>query len=198
MVIFHSGHKTKARDFNKRLKIFISNLFAKANIDKGKVRGALINYGVGANLLFDFNRYNKKKDLRGYIRKLKAKLRNSNSNLLAALKMARTQVFTAGGGARTTQDVPGAVILITDMKANTPLAGIMSEVEELKKLGISFFTLGIGKADETELQSIANQPVSEYYQKIAKYDELTKNPDVIDHIIRGIYSCKLIFVAMEI
>ncbi|KAK3083543.1 hypothetical protein FSP39_025167 [Pinctada imbricata] len=188
LVIFHSGHKTKAKEFNKRLKVFISNLFAKANIDKGKVRGALINYGAGANVLFDFNKYSKKKDLRGYTRRLRAKLRSSKSNLLAALKAARTQVFTAAGGARTTQDVPGAVILITDMKANTPLPGIVSEVDELKKQGISFFTLGIGKADTAELQSISSQPVSEYYQKISKYDQLIKDPDVIDHIIRGIYS----------
>ena len=190
LVIFQSSKKTKAKDFNKQLRVFISNLFSKAKIDKNNVYGALLNYGRKPNLIFDFKTHKSRKSLRTAIRKIRANLRDGKADLLAAMKAARNDIFSAKGGTRSRQDAAAAVILITDTKASSSQPAILSEVDAMKRSGISFFTLGIGKADASQLQAIASQPTSDYYQMVSNYKALTTKPEVFDHIIRGIYSRK--------
>ncbi|XP_061165062.1 collagen alpha-6(VI) chain-like [Saccostrea echinata] len=186
-VVFHASHKTKAKDFKNNLLNFISSLFAKARIDSGEVRVALVNYGASGKILFNFNKYSKKSDLRKAIRKSSPKVRNSNANLGDAIHLVRTQLFTKQEGARTEEGVPSAIILITDWPSSRSAYSVQDEVSRLKTdFKTPIFTIGVEKADLKELQKISSTPTGNHFQSVTQYKDLISNRDILTNVVNGI------------
>lgn len=192
VVVFHAGHKTKAKEFKNNLLNFLSSLFAKARIDTGDVKVALVNYGLSGKILFNFNKYTKKSDLRKAIRKSSPKVRNSNANLGDALQLVRTKLFTKQEGSRLQEGVPSAVILVTDMASSKSSYSVQDEANRLKQdVKTTIFTVGVEKADLKELQTISSAPTGNHYQSVSKYKDLVSNKDILTNVLDGIRARKL-------
>lgn len=186
-MVFHASHKTKAKLFKHSLLNFISNLFAKAAVDSGDVKVALVNYGVTGTVLFNFNKYTQKSELRKAIRQTSGKVRNSNANLGDASHLIRTKLFTKQEGFRVDEGVPSAIILITDMPSSISSYSVQDEMNRIKRdFKTSVFTVGIDKADLKELQTITSTPTRDYFQSVTKYQDLMANKDILANVKNGI------------
>lgn len=186
-MVFHSSHKTKAKLFKTKLLNFISNLFAKAAVDSGDVKVAMVNYGVTGTVLFNFNKYTQKSELRKAIRNTSGKVRNSNANLGDALHLIRTKLFTKQEGFRLDEGVSSAIILITDMPSTVSSYSVEDEMNRIKRdFKTSVFTVGIDKADLKELQTITSTPTRDYFQSVTNYEDLMANKDILANIRNGI------------
>lgn len=191
VVLFHVGNKVKAKSFNKGLKLFMSKLFEKSQVDAGKARGAFINYGAKAKDLFGLLKYSKKSALRKAIQKWKPKpFRHSKANLAEGLRLARTKTFTKAEGSRLTDGVPSALILITDMRSSSDLNIVSQEANQLKAMGVTLFTVGVDKADSNELISITSRPQNDYHHHSGSFLDLVKDKTVLTKITNQIRACK--------
>jgi hypothetical protein len=56
--------------------------------------------------------------------------------------------------------------------SNTATQKAIKHAQELKDKGIRIYTIGLGGVDETFLQQIASEPVSEYYYYTPTSDQL--------------------------
>ena len=187
--MFHAGHKVSSKEFNKGLEYFISKIFEKAQIDSGEARGALVNYGASASEVFGLSTHKDKKSLRKDVLNMKPKqYRNSNANLGAGLQLVRTKTFTKAEGSRIADGVPGALIVITDMASSSDSNLVAQEVNSLKNMGIKLFTVGIGKADINELESMASQAT--FHQRANKFQDLVKGDNAVDKIRNEILACE--------
>lgn len=188
-VLFHASHKTKAKLFKNSLLNFISSLFAKAAIDSGNVKVALVNYGATGTILFNFNKYTTKSDLRKAIRRSSAKVRNSNADLGDALHLIRTKLFTEQEGFRS--GIPSFIILLTDLPSSKSSYSVQDEVNRIKRdFKTTIFTVGVEKADLKELQMIASSPTRNHFQSVAKLQDLIANKDILANVRNGIHPRK--------
>ncbi|ESO97265.1 hypothetical protein LOTGIDRAFT_79448, partial [Lottia gigantea] len=86
------------------------------------------------------------------------------------IKFARNEIFAARNGARA--NVPHIMIVITDGRST--YGGLTaSEAAKARNDGILIFAIGVGAADENELNNIASKPSSEYVTKVTDYTKLT-------------------------
>ncbi|XP_063411126.1 collagen alpha-4(VI) chain-like [Mytilus trossulus] len=183
VILFHAGHKLKSKEFNKGLKLFISRLFEKSQVDSGSARGAVINYGAGAKEVFGLNKFNKKSLLRKAIQKMKPKpYRNSKADLTAALQLLRTKTLSKGGGSRMSEGVPTAVVIVTDMASSSDSNAASQEINNLKNMGVTVFTVGVSKSDNNELLSMVSQPQDTYHQSAKSYFDLVKGDSHVHKI----------------
>ena len=191
VILFHAGHKLKSKEFNKGLKLFISRLFEKSQVDSGSARGAVINYGAGAKEVFGLNKYNKKSLLRKAIQNMKPKpYRNSKADLTAALQLLRTKTLSKGGGSRMSEGVPTAVVIVTDMASSSDSNAASQEINNLKNMGVTVFTVGVLKSDNNELLSMVSQPQDTYHQSAKSYFDLVKGDSHVHKISNQILACK--------
>ncbi|CAC5417428.1 COL6A [Mytilus coruscus] len=187
VILFHAGHKLKSKEFNKGLKLFISRLFEKAQVDSGSARGAVINYGAAVKEVFGLNKYNKKSLLRKAIQKWKPKpFRNSKADLTAALRLLRTKTLSKTGGARMSEGIPTAVVIVTDMASTSDSNAASQEINNLKNMGVTMFTVGVAKADNNELLSMVSQPQDTYHQSAKSYFDLVKGDSHVHKITNEI------------
>lgn len=147
----------------------------------------MVNYGVTGTVLFNFNKYTQKSELRKAIRNTSGKVRNSNANLGDALHLIRTKLFTKQEGFRLDEGVSSAIILITDMPSTVSSYSVEDEMNRIKRdFKTSVFTVGIDKADLKELQTITSTPTRDYFQSVTNYEDLMANKDILANIRNGI------------
>ena len=181
----------KARPFNRGLRQFIYNLFAKAQIDSGHARAAFINYGATAKEIFGLSKYSKKSGVRNAIKKWKAKpFRHSRANLAAGLQLARTKTLSKVGGSRLSNGVPTALILITDMSSTSDVNVVTQEANQLKNMGVTIMTIGVGNADSNELKSITSSPQNDLHQSVGSFLDLVSDKSVGNKVINEIKACE--------
>ncbi|XP_021375359.1 uncharacterized protein LOC110464458 isoform X7 [Mizuhopecten yessoensis] len=184
-VLFHVGHKTKLRDMNKKLKIYLSNLFAKAKVGPDMLRVALVNYGTATNVLFDFNAHSRKPQVRSAIKTtIKGNLRKSRANLGEALNKIRTELFVQRAGSRIDDGVPAGLIVVTDMVSSDDGFDFEQEMTSLKQMGVTVFGVGVGSSDvHDELRQLTSDPASDYFQAIPTLSDLLASAAPVKNII---------------
>ncbi|XP_055019926.1 collagen alpha-4(VI) chain-like [Boleophthalmus pectinirostris] len=91
-----------------------------------------------------------------------------------ALDFIRTQFFTADAGSRRDQRVPQIAVVITDGDSADEVQG---PAQELKRLGVLVFTIGVGQANEAELKNIASRPFERFMLTIDSYQALQRLRD---------------------
>lgn len=202
-ILFHVGHKTKLRDLNKKLKIYLSNLFAKAKITPSTLRVALVNYGTNTQVLFDFNTHSRKPQVRSAMKtSIKGKVRNSRANFGAALHKVRTELFVQSAGSRIAEGVPGGLIIITDMAATPNGYNVVKEITLLKRMGVTVFGVAIGASVHDELRQLTSSPPEDYFQGLLKYNDLMADASPITNIVKRVrlrkYSYMIIIVLLFI
>ncbi|KAI7808924.1 putative collagen alpha-3VI chain [Triplophysa rosa] len=133
------------------IREFIRRMVEDLDIDQDIVRVAVIQYSEDASAHFLLNTYNSKKAVIHAINGLTAK-GGRILNTGAALQYVRNHVFTATSGSRHQLGIPQLLILMTGGESSDDVA---SPAEDLKHLGVLSIAIGIKKAVEAELQSIA-------------------------------------------
>lgn len=133
------------------IREFVRRMVEDLDIDQDIVRVAVIQYSEDVSAHFLLNTFNSKKAVIHAINGLTAK-GGRILNTGAALQYVRNHVFTSTSGSRHQLGVPQLMILMTGGDSSDDVA---SPAEDLKNAGVLSIAIGIKKAVEAELQSIA-------------------------------------------
>lgn len=133
------------------IREFVRRMVEDLDIDQDIVRVAVIQYSEDVSTHFLLNTFNSKKAVIHAINGLTAK-GGRILNTGAALQYVRNHVFTSSSGSRHQLGVPQLMILMTGGDSSDD---VTSPAEDLKNAGVLSIAIGIKKAVEAELQSIA-------------------------------------------
>jgi len=120
----------------------------------------VLKFSDSASVSFLLNRYSNMNDVIAAIRNLQIGF--GNTNIAAALRVARSTLFSPRNGARP--DLPNILILVTDGAANIDDQLTIPEADSAKAAGIEIFTVGITThINEQQLRQIATTPSHFYF-----------------------------------
>lgn len=88
-----------------------------------------------------------------------------------AIDFLRTQYFTKEAGSRANQRVPQIAVVITDGDSTDD---VTVPAQSLRKHGVIVFAIGVGSANQNELESIANRPPKRFKFTIDSFQALQR------------------------
>ena len=185
-MIFHAYKTVKKKEFKKFLLKYIVRLIKKADIDRGKVRVAVVTFGRSAEILIHFDQYRKKKDLLKAIKKIPKNRRYNESNLDDALRKTRLELF----GAHGRSSVKKYVVIITDASYNSVTNEVTTEAEKLKANNVTVHVLSVGVSNTLGLRSVASVPTKKHFYTAAGFASLRNYKRTGKPIVRRISACK--------
>lgn len=157
---------------------------------------SLVAYGPSAETLIYLKKFENKKLIKKTFKKIKAKQRSKNADLVNALQHVRTTVFVTEKG--DIKDNPNAIVVITD-QTSKPLDrnDLQKELNALHLEGTKLFFIGVGSSqpsfENEEETQILKQATGEKYFYVAKdYSELLTSPDLprkLGHAVRPFREC---------
>uniref|UniRef100_K1R289 Collagen alpha-3(VI) chain n=1 Tax=Magallana gigas TaxID=29159 RepID=K1R289_MAGGI len=168
-VVFHSSHKTKAKLFKKKLLNFISNLFAKAAVDSGDVKVAMVNYGVTGTVLFNFNKYTQKSELRKAIRNTSGKA--LDEALISFQKLGNVAV------------VSNQIVIITDTQTTDNCTGV---IDKLQSSDVDVQAIQVKASEDNELKLITDPNEGGFLLSVKSYEDLNSQSQILDAVAQNI------------
>merc|ERR1711962_1916156 len=120
---------------------------------------------MGNEVAFNLNTYSSKKDVIDAIDALSFKGQGTRTG--SALETMSSEMFTAANGDRA--NVGNVAIVITDGESDDSPIPV---ADAARNDGINLYTIGIGMANTTELEGIANKPSENYVFSIGDFGVL--------------------------
>lgn len=185
-VVFHTSNTVSLKDVNKALKPFLVNLFKDTEMDSGQLQVSLGYFSKNYKVLGNLQKYKSKAAYADAVLKLPRNIRGKKSNGAVALKKIGRQLFKKKKGDRP--DASNVVILLTDGKTNVKPADFPKEAETLRENGVKIVTVGVDKADENELKSVATQGQNTFMART--YDDLA-NDELTEQLRDAMFTRKL-------
>ncbi|XP_053084973.1 collagen alpha-6(VI) chain-like isoform X3 [Pangasianodon hypophthalmus] len=155
-------------DFLK-VKQFLHTFIMGLNVKPDKVRVGVAQFSNEPRQEFLLGEYADKNDLLEKVDKL-TYLRGGTETG-KALNFILNNYFTKSGGSRINQNVPQIAVVITDGESTDDME---IPAMKLRRKGVLIFTIGVGAASITDLQSIANKPHQRFVLSFTDYEELLK------------------------
>lgn len=121
------------------MKKFVFEFLLFAEIDGGKIKVAVVTFGDEANVSFHLNAYRSKSAMTTAINNLQ--YRPGGTNIVDALRLLRTNVFTKSKGDRG--DAPNIAILLSANDDNVNASLAADEADKTRAASIQFY--GVGK-----------------------------------------------------
>lgn len=157
LVFVVGGSKDENFDISGQYKICLQladNIAEKYDIDRDKVRVALVTYGSLSQMTFDLQDYSDKALLKSAF--LKAEYPGPGTETAQALDMVRLSVLPSGRQGH----IAKVVVLIT---AGVSQDRAAEAAQQLKEIGVEIYTVGIGpEADRRQLEAIASDPKEDH------------------------------------
>ncbi|XP_026769414.3 collagen alpha-6(VI) chain-like [Pangasianodon hypophthalmus] len=155
-------------DFLK-VKQFLHTFIVGLDIRPDKVRVGVAQFSNEPRQEFLLGEYADKNDLLEKVDKL-TYLRGGTETG-KALDFILNNYFTESGGSRINESVPQIAVVITDGESTDDME---IPAMKLRRKGVLIFTIGVGAASITDLQSIANKPHQRFVLSFTDYEELLK------------------------
>jgi len=167
-------------DNYKFLKQFLMSLVDGMDVSTDKTRVSTIRFSSSARLEFYLYEHLTSDDVKRGIWDMA--FDGSYTNIADAIRIARTQVFTAERGDRP--DIRNVAILVTDGESTVNEDSTLREADLAKAEGINFFVVGMtDEINELELKSIASEPSQDHYFATADVQSLTTIQDEIVRLV---------------
>lgn len=87
----------------------------------------------------------------------------------AALRKIRKEVFSVQHGSRKNQGVPQIAVLVTHSPSED---NVTKAALNLRRQGVTIFTMGIEGASDAQLEKIASHPAKQYVSKLKTFSDL--------------------------
>ncbi|KAM6223857.1 collagen alpha-6(VI) chain [Rhynchocyon petersi] len=87
----------------------------------------------------------------------------------AALRKVKKEVFSARNGSRKNQGVPQIAVLVTHRQSED---NVTKAAVNLRREGVTIFTMGIEGASDIQLEKIASHPAEQYVSKLKTFSDL--------------------------
>ncbi|XP_041039947.1 collagen alpha-6(VI) chain-like [Carcharodon carcharias] len=146
------GSGNKQPDDFRDMKNFMIDIVNVFRIGKDKVRIGFVQYGSTIRKEFDIAKYTTENEIKAAIEKINL-IKGSVSKAAQALRYMK-DLFNEADKSRIYR-VRRFLITITDEKAQDDVS---MPAAELRQRGIEIYAVGVGKAEQTQLQQIAGTP----------------------------------------
>ena len=194
-IALHVAKNVKIRDIKKVLVPFLAELVSAADVDSGAVRFSITVFGADAQVQFTFDKFDNEKKLLKALKRLKPKLiRTGVSNHEKMFDVLTNSVYVEASGDRP--QVPNVLILMTDQKSIGDNQRALESANALKAAGTKIFTIGLKRADQSQLVGIASDPAEDNSYFGTVYADLNTD-ELKNKLGEGIRVCKFIFFAWD-
>nr|XP_055239247.1 collagen alpha-6(VI) chain [Gorilla gorilla gorilla] len=149
------------------LKGFLEESVSALDIKENCMRVGLVAYSNETKVINSLSMGINKSEVLQHIQNLSP--RTGKAYTGAAIKKLRKEVFSARNGSRKNQGVPQIAVLVThrDSEDNVTKAAV-----NLRREGVTIFTLGVEGASDTQLEKIASHPAEQYVSKLKTFADL--------------------------
>ncbi|CAM4593692.1 collagen alpha-6(VI) chain [Lepidochelys kempii] len=155
--------KPKSED----IKNFLQNTVSILDVKKNCTKIGLVTYSSEPHLL---SLLSKETNKTAILQKIKGfSPREGKANTGAAINATRKNVFSVKFGSRKAQGVEQIAILITHRRSED---NVSEAARDLRRAGVTVFTIGIENADDTQLTQIASYPQQQYVTKLTAFSDL--------------------------
>lgn len=146
------------RDF---LRSFVSGM----EVSSAGVRVGIVTYSDAPRAQLYLNTFFNKAEILQFISIMP--YGKGNTHIGAALNFVREEVFTKERGSR--RRVEKVAVVITDGKSQD---SVIEAAVALRRAGITVYAVGIGQADERQLQDMASHPPHEHVFNVTSFTDL--------------------------
>ena len=87
----------------------------------------------------------------------------------SGLRKIRKEVFSAQHGSRKNQGVPQIAVLVTHSPSQD---NVTKAAVNLRRQGVTIFTIGVEGASNTQLEKIASHPAEQYVSQLRSFSDL--------------------------
>ncbi|KAL8220192.1 UNVERIFIED_CONTAM: hypothetical protein K2H54_040307 [Gekko kuhli] len=152
------------------VKQFVNHIVDFLEVSAHGTRVGLVQYSSSPRTEFSLNRYTTAAEIKAAVQGVQYMGGGTMTGL--ALKHMLEQSFSTQEGARPpSKDVGRIGLVFTDGESGDNVAEWATKAKES---GIVMYAVGIGQADENELQTIASEPVDEHFLYAAEFKDTDK------------------------
>lgn len=148
---------------------FLSNIIGDLRIGSNNVQIGLAQYGDAPHKEFLLKDHPDKTSLLAAVKRVSP--RGEGRETGKALSFLLKQYFTKEAGSRASQRVPQIAVVITDGQSSDK---VVEPAQRLREHGVVVFAIGVGKADRTQLESIASWPPNRFVRTTENYQALQR------------------------
>ncbi|XP_029769686.1 collagen alpha-6(VI) chain-like, partial [Terrapene carolina triunguis] len=150
----------------EEIKNFLQNTVSFLDVKKNRTKIGLVTYSSESHVLSLLSEETNKTAILQKIHSFSP--REGKANTGAAINATRQRVFS---GSRKGQGIEQIAILITHRPSED---NISEAAHDIRRAGVTVFTIGIENADYTQLTQIASYPQQQYVTKLTAFSDLPK------------------------
>ncbi|XP_050995967.1 collagen alpha-6(VI) chain [Acomys russatus] len=149
------------------LKAFLGESVSALDVKENCMRVGLVAYSNETRVISSLSTGINKTEVLRHIQDLSPRVGQAYTG--AALRKARKEVFSAQRGSRKNQGVPQIAVLVTHRASED---NVTKAAVNLRREGVTIFTMGIEGASPAELGKIASHPAEQFASKLSNFSEL--------------------------
>lgn len=149
------------------LKAFLGESISALDIKENCMRVGLVTYSNETRVISSLSTGNNKTEVLQRIQDLSPQVGQAYTG--AALRKTRKEIFSAQRGSRKNQGVPQIAVLVTHRASED---NVTKAAVNLRREGVTIFTMGIEGANPDELEKIASHPAEQFTSKLGNFSEL--------------------------
>nr|XP_042137484.1 collagen alpha-6(VI) chain isoform X1 [Peromyscus maniculatus bairdii] len=149
------------------LKAFLEESVSALDIKENCMRVGLVAYSNETRVISSLSMGINKTEVLQHIQDLSPHVGQAYTG--AALRKTRKEVFSAQRGSRKNQGVPQIAVLVTHRASED---NVTKAAVNLRREGVTIFTMGIEGASPDQLEKIASYPAERFASKLSDFSEL--------------------------
>uniref|UniRef100_A0A3Q3ERP4 Matrilin-1 n=1 Tax=Kryptolebias marmoratus TaxID=37003 RepID=A0A3Q3ERP4_KRYMA len=167
VVFVIDGSKSIRPENFKLVKKWINQIIDKMEVSESKTHVGLVQYSSTVKTEFPLGRYNNKTDVKVAVKKMNYMEKGTMTG--QALGYMTDTSFSLSHGARPGVQKVG--IVFTDGRSQDYIG---DTAKKAKELGVKMYAVGVGSAVESELKTIASEPIPEHYFYTADFKTMNQ------------------------
>uniref|UniRef100_G3UJ96 Collagen type VI alpha 6 chain n=1 Tax=Loxodonta africana TaxID=9785 RepID=G3UJ96_LOXAF len=149
------------------LKDFLEESVSALDIKEHCMRVALVAYSNETTVINSLSAGVNKSEVLQHIQNLSPQTGKAYTG--AAIRKIKKEVFRAQKGSRKNQGVPQIAVLVTHRPSED---NVTKAAVNLRREGVTIFTMGIEGASDAQLEKIASHPAEQYISKLKTFSDL--------------------------
>lgn len=149
------------------LKAFLEESVSALDIKENCMRVGLVAYSNETKVISSLSRGINKSEVLQQVQSLSPQVGQAYTG--AAIRKIRKEVFSAQKGSRKNQGVSQIAVLVTHRASED---NVTKAAVNLRREGVTIFTMGIEGASRTQLEKVASHPAEQYVSMMSNFSDL--------------------------
>ncbi|XP_039972556.1 collagen alpha-6(VI) chain-like isoform X3 [Xiphias gladius] len=160
------------------VRSFLHSIVSGLEVSPGKVRVGIVMYNDRPTAQVYLDSFDDRKELLKFIKILP--YRGGGTSTGAALKFTRENVFVKERGCRKDKGIQQVAVVITDGESQD---NVSKEAADLRRAGVTVYSVGVKAAKETELKEMASYPHKRHVFNVDSFVKLKSLEQSLQKII---------------